>query len=51
MGSVRRRLGRLEQMNPGEERLPRSPEHVYARMREEARESNAELWLKAEGRS
>jgi flagellar biosynthesis chaperone FliJ len=39
--SVRKRLERLERLNPGEERQPRSPEHVYARIREDARESIA----------
>ena len=37
--SVRRRLERLERLEPGEPRRPRSPERVYARIREEARES------------
>ena len=42
MESVRKRLERLERLNPGEERQPRSPETVYARIREDARESIAE---------
>jgi hypothetical protein len=37
--SVRKRLERLEQRDPGEARRPRSPEHVYERIRKEARES------------
>jgi hypothetical protein len=40
--SVRKRLARLEERATGEERQPRSPEHVYERIREEARESIAE---------
>ena len=42
MESVRKRLERLERLNPGEGRRPRSPEHVYARIRRDARESIAE---------
>jgi hypothetical protein len=37
--SVRRRLERLERLDPGEAMRPRSPEHVYERIRKEARES------------
>jgi hypothetical protein len=33
------RLRRLERLEPGESRRPRSPEHLYVRMRQEARES------------
>lgn len=40
---MRKRLARLEEWGDGKERqAARSPEHVYDRMREEARESNAE---------
>ncbi len=42
MESVRKRLERLERLNPGEGRRPRSPEDVYARIREDARESIAQ---------
>ncbi len=38
MGSVRRRLNRLEDLGSDEGR-PRSPEHVYDRIRREAQES------------
>lgn len=37
--SIRRRLEDLERRGAGEEWQPRSPEDVYGRMREEARES------------
>lgn len=39
MGGIRRRLEDLERRGAGEERQPRSPEHVYDRIRREARES------------
>ncbi len=42
MESVRKRLERLERLNPGEGRQPRSPERVYARIRRDARESIAQ---------
>lgn len=39
MEDIRRRLKDLERRGAGEERQPRSPEHVYDRIRREARES------------
>ncbi len=42
MEGVRRRLARLERLNPGEGRRPRSPGHVYDRIRRDARESIAQ---------
>ncbi len=42
MESVRKRLERLERLNPGEGRRPRSPKDVYDRIRQDARESIAQ---------
>ncbi len=42
MEGVRKRLERLERLNPGEGRRPRSPKDVYDRIREDARESIAQ---------
>ncbi len=41
MEGVRKRLERLERLNPGEGRRPRSPKDVYDRIRRDARESIA----------